>query len=72
VKAATLPRNEFEGSILGQLSTLDRFLPVWIGVAMAVGLALGRIFPGLNDQLDRVKIEPFGGYPSGSTCRIST
>jgi ACR3 family arsenite transporter len=56
VKAATLPRSEVEGSILGQLSTLDRFLPVWIGVAMAVGLALGRIFPGLNDQLDRVKI----------------
>jgi len=56
VKAATLPSNEFEGSILGQLSTLDRFLPVWIGVAMAVGLALGRMFPGLNDQLDRAKI----------------
>jgi ACR3 family arsenite transporter len=56
VKAATLPRNEFERSILGQLSTLDRFLPVWIGVAMAIGLALGRAFPGLNDQLDRVKI----------------
>jgi ACR3 family arsenite transporter len=56
VSAATLPHNEFEGSILGQLSTLDRFLPLWIGVAMAIGLALGRIFPGLNDQLDRVKI----------------
>jgi ACR3 family arsenite transporter len=54
---ATRPRHEFEGSVLGQLSTLDRFLPVWIGVAMAVGLALGRIFPGLNDQLDRVKID---------------
>jgi ACR3 family arsenite transporter len=54
---AALPRGEFEGSVLAQLSTLDRFLPVWIGVAMAVGLALGRIFPSLNDQLDRVKID---------------
>jgi len=45
-----------EASVLRQLSTLDRFLPVWIGLAMAAGLALGRIFPGLNDQLDRVKI----------------
>ncbi len=48
---------EFEGSILGQLSMLDRFLPVWIGVAMALGLGLGRLFPGLNEQLDRVKID---------------
>lgn len=39
-----------------RLSTLDRLLPVWIGVAMLAGLALGRIFPDLNDQLDRVKI----------------
>ncbi|MBI5285101.1 MAG: ACR3 family arsenite efflux transporter [Chloroflexi bacterium] len=43
--------------MLGRLSTLDRFLPVWIGLAMAAGLALGRMFPGLNDQLDRVKID---------------
>ncbi|MBI5287806.1 MAG: ACR3 family arsenite efflux transporter [Chloroflexi bacterium] len=52
-----IARRDFEGSILGRLSMLDRFLPVWIGVAMAVGLALGRAFPGLNDQLDRVKID---------------
>ncbi len=44
----------FETSVLGQLSTLDRFLPVWIGIAMVLGLGLGRLFPDLNDQLDRV------------------
>ena len=44
-------------SVLRQLSTLDRFLPVWIGLAMAVGLALGRVFPDFNDQLDRVKVD---------------
>ena len=55
--ATTVPRTEFEGSVLGQLSTLDRLLPVWIAVAMAVGLALGRMFPGLNDQLNRVQID---------------
>lgn len=48
---------QFESSILRQLSTLDRFLPVWIGLAMAAGLGLGRAFPDLNDQLDRVKVD---------------
>ncbi|MEZ5409212.1 MAG: ACR3 family arsenite efflux transporter [Acidimicrobiales bacterium] len=41
----------------GKLSTLDRLLPLWIGIAMAVGLLLGRAFPGLNDTLDKVKID---------------
>ncbi|MEI7548460.1 MAG: arsenical-resistance protein, partial [Actinomycetota bacterium] len=40
-----------------RLSTLDRFLPLWIGAAMAAGLVLGRVFPDLNDQLDKVKID---------------
>lgn len=33
-------------AVVGKLSTLDRFLPVWIGVAMVVGLLLGRVIPG--------------------------
>ncbi len=43
-------------SATDKLSTLDRFLPLWIGLAMALGIALGKAFPGLNDQLERVKI----------------
>jgi ACR3 family arsenite transporter len=39
-----------------RLSTLDRLLPVWIGAAMAAGLLLGRLIPGLADALDKVKI----------------
>ena len=39
-----------------RLGALDRFLPVWIGLAMATGLALGRVFPGLNDALETVKV----------------
>ena len=41
----------------GRLGTLDRLLPVWIGVAMALGLGLGRLFPGLDDTLDKVKVD---------------
>ncbi len=43
--------------VTGRLSVLDRFLPVWIGAAMLLGIGLGRAFPGLNDQLERVKID---------------
>jgi ACR3 family arsenite transporter len=45
-----------EGHVVVRLSTVDRFLPVWIGAAMAIGLVLGRLIPGLNDALDKVKI----------------
>jgi arsenite transporter len=44
-------------AIPGRLSTLDRLLPLWIGIAMVAGLALGRIFPDLDDTLDEVKID---------------
>ena len=39
-----------------RLSTLDRLLPLWIGLAMLAGLLLGRVFSGLDDALDRVKV----------------
>ncbi len=45
-----------EAPIGARLSTLDRFLPVWILAAMAAGLALGRSVHGLNDALDAVRI----------------
>jgi ACR3 family arsenite transporter len=43
--------------VVAKLSLLDRFLPVWIGIAMAVGLLLGRLVPGLNTALDKVQID---------------
>lgn len=45
-----------ERAVVGKLSTLDRFLPVWIVAAMAVGLLLGKFVPGLSTGLDAVKI----------------
>ncbi|MFJ6698000.1 ACR3 family arsenite efflux transporter [Streptomyces sp. NPDC091272] len=43
-------------SVVAKLSTLDRFLAVWILLAMALGLGLGRLVPGLNDVLARIEI----------------
>ncbi|NKZ15263.1 ACR3 family arsenite efflux transporter [Mycolicibacterium septicum DSM 44393] len=40
-----------------RLSTLDRLLPVWIAVAMAAGLLLGKLAPGVNTALNHVQID---------------
>ncbi len=45
-----------ERHVIGKLSTLDRFLPLWIVLAMAAGLLLGRVVPGLQGALDAVKV----------------
>ena len=42
--------------VLLRLSTLDRFLPLWIAVAMLAGLLLGRLVPGLDDALAAVEV----------------
>jgi ACR3 family arsenite transporter len=39
-----------------RLSFLDRFLPVWILLAMGLGLGLGRLWPGLGAALNRVQV----------------
>lgn len=44
------------GSVASKLSTLDRFLPVWILAAMALGLGLGRAIPGLGHALESIKV----------------
>jgi ACR3 family arsenite transporter len=45
-----------ESPSMTALSTLDRLLPVWIGIAMAAGLLLGRAIPGLNTALEKVQL----------------
>ncbi|MEX2315038.1 MAG: ACR3 family arsenite efflux transporter [Thermomicrobiales bacterium] len=50
-------RSTTPGGVVEQLSLLDRLLPVWIFGAMAIGIGLGKIFPGLADGLDRLQID---------------
>lgn len=38
------------------MSTLDKWLPLWIGLAMVVGLLLGRFVPALSDFLARLEV----------------
>jgi ACR3 family arsenite transporter len=59
LKAPRPPRAAPSGddtAVLKKLSTLDRFLPLWIALAMAAGLGLGALIPSLNDGLDKLRV----------------
>ena len=55
-QTAVLPPGAGEAVVLKKLSLLDRFLPLWIALAMAVGLGLGALIPSLNDGLDKLRV----------------
>ncbi|MFV0258373.1 MAG: ACR3 family arsenite efflux transporter [Acidimicrobiales bacterium] len=46
-----------DSPVAARLSALDRYLPIWIGAAMALGIGLGKAVDGLDDALDRVKVD---------------
>ena len=52
----SIDRRASDAPLLKRLSTVDRFLPLWIFAAMALGLLLGRAYPGLGAALDRVQL----------------
>lgn len=50
------PEGEVSAPVVARLSFLNRFLPIWILLAMAVGLVLGRTVPSLNRHLNAVQV----------------
>ena len=43
-------------AVTGSLSPRDRYLTLWIFAAMAVGVASGALFPGIQHALERVQV----------------
>lgn len=43
-------------SIIGRLSFLDRYLTLWIFLAMGVGVGAGYVFPGLVEAINRASV----------------
>jgi ACR3 family arsenite transporter len=48
--------NKAQLSVLRRLSFLDRYLTLWIFLAMAVGVAVGAVFPGVKATFDRMSV----------------
>ena len=40
-----------------RMGFLDRYLAVWILLAMALGLLLGRLIPGMGDALGAMEVD---------------
>jgi len=56
-----------QADVAGRLSTLDRYLPLWIGLAMAAGLGLGTLIPGLDDTLEALVTQVFCSATTATT-----
>jgi ACR3 family arsenite transporter len=50
-------RHDEHSTVVNKLSSLHRLLPVWICVAMAAGLLLGRLVRGLDTALNHLQLD---------------
>jgi len=49
--------NASKPAVVGRLSLLDRFLPVWIFLTMALGVGMGYLFPEIANIFDVLRID---------------
>lgn len=54
--SASCPGPAFATKPVGRLSFLDRYLTLWIFLAMALGVLIGRFVPGVRDTINRVTV----------------
>ena len=54
--SAAPTERQVEAQVISRLSLLDRFLPVWILLAMGAGLLIGRTVPSAQSWIDAVSV----------------
>ena len=57
-----------DSAVVAKLSTLDRYLPIWIPVAVAVGLLSGRLVPGPGRALEKVRYDRLDTVTRDPAC----